>query len=67
MTDAGDGVFLRIRGRLPRVASGVFDGPARAGDLDAYDIRYLSFTYVVGVDGLIDGCCGGCESRSQFH
>lgn len=44
MTDANDAIFLRIQGRLPRVASGVLDGPARAGDLDTYDIRYLSFT-----------------------
>lgn len=44
MTDPHDAVFLRIQGRLPRVASGVLDGPAPAGDLDAYDIRYFSFT-----------------------
>lgn len=46
MTCEQDAVFIRIRGRLPRVASGIFEGPARAADLDAYDIRYLSFTYV---------------------
>lgn len=46
MTCPTDAPFLRIKGRLPRVASGVFDGPARAAELDRYDIRYLSFTYV---------------------
>jgi hypothetical protein len=66
MTSTNDGVFIRITGRLPRVASGVFDGPRRAAALESYDIRYLSFTYVrasvrtcVFVFGLGVWSCGG--------
>jgi hypothetical protein len=44
MTSPSDAPFIRVKGRLPRVASGVFVGPARAADWDNYDIRYLSFT-----------------------
>ena len=38
------GVFLKIKGTLPKISTGVFDGPARAADLDSYDMRYLSLT-----------------------
>jgi len=39
-----DGVFITIKGTLPRVSSGLFGGKAPVADLDAYDVRYLSYT-----------------------
>ena len=39
-----DGIFITIKGTLPRVSSGLFGGKAPVADLDAYDVRYLSYT-----------------------
>lgn len=39
-----DGIFITIKGTLPRVSSGLFGGKAPVADVDAYDVRYLSYT-----------------------